>query len=116
MGKETEFMHWVQMEASQMGGRLFRNNVGLYLSLDGMRKVKAGLCKGSSDLIGFFPKEITKNDVGKVYAIFTAIETKAKRGKLSKVQENFIKLVQKNGGIAGEAKNLKEFWGIMNGF
>ncbi len=62
--------------------------------------------KGSSDLIGYTPVEITAAMVGKTIAVFTAIETKkSKNGKTSADQLNFIKQVKDAGGIAGVANS-----------
>ena len=86
--------------------RLFRNNTGALLDMQG-RLVKFGLCKGSSDLIGFKSVTITPDMVGQKIAIFSAIEVKDK-GKATVDQKNFINIVQKAGGFAGGAKNVND--------
>ena len=86
--------------------RLFRNNTGALLDIKG-RLVKFGLCKGSSDLIGFKTITITPDMVGKEVAIFSAIEVKDK-GKATVEQKKFIDIIQNAGGIAGVAKNVNE--------
>ena len=86
--------------------RLFRNNTGALLDMQG-RLVKFGLCKGSSDLIGFKPVTITPDMVGQKIPIFSAIEVKDK-GKTTVDQKNFINIVQKAGGFAGVAKNVND--------
>ena len=86
--------------------RLFRNNTGALLDMQG-RLVKVGLCKGSSDLIGFKSVTITPDMVGQKIAIFSAIEVKDK-GKATVDQKNFINIVQKAGGFAGVAKNVND--------
>ena len=86
--------------------RLFRNNTGALLDMQG-RLVKFGLCKGSSDLIGFKSVTITPDMVGQKIAIFSAIEVKDK-GKTTVDQKNFINIVQKAGGYAGVAKNVND--------
>ena len=86
--------------------RLFRNNTGALLDMQG-RLVKFGLCKGSSDLIGFKSVTITPDMVGQKIAIFSAIEVKDK-GKATVDQKNFINIVQKAGGFAGVAKNVND--------
>jgi len=86
--------------------RLFRNNTGALLDIKG-RLVKFGLCKGSSDLIGFKTITITPDMVGKEVAIFSAIEVKDK-GKATDEQKKFIDIIQNAGGIAGVAKNVNE--------
>jgi hypothetical protein len=81
--------------------RLFRNNVGLATTANG-HTIRYGLCKGSSDLIGWTSITITPDMVGKKIAIFTAVELKTKHVKLSPEQANFIAQVNAAGGIAIE--------------
>ena len=74
-----------------------------------MRVIEYGLCKGSSDLIGWKSIEITLDMVGKRVAIFTAIETKRpKNSNTSDEQYNFINTVQAAGGIGLIAKSEKD--------
>jgi len=85
--------------ASAAGARVFRNNVGLFDTKDG-RKIRTGLCVGSSDLIGWTPVQVRPDMVGKKVAIFTALEVKAGRGSATKDQAAFIEAVKNAGGIA----------------
>ena len=86
--------------------RLFRNNTGALLDMQG-RLVKFGLCKGSSDLIGFRSITITPDMVGQKIAVFSAIEVKDK-GKVTVEQKNFINIINNAGGYAGVAKNVND--------
>ena len=86
--------------------RLFRNNTGALLDMKG-RLVKFGLCKGSSDLIGFKSITITPDMVGSKIAVFSAIEVKDK-GKATVEQKNFINVIKKAGGLAGVANNVND--------
>jgi hypothetical protein len=105
--------------------RIFRNNVGTgwqgqagpvkkypdgtsYIVLKNPRPLRAGLCVGSSDLIGWTEKEITPEMVGRRVAIFTALEVKTPTGRASKEQINFIRVVREAGGIAGIARDGEE--------
>jgi len=63
------------------------------------RYFDAGLCVGSSDLIGMKSVTITPDMVGKTMAVFTAIEVKTPTGKISPEQVNFLNMVQKMGGL-----------------
>lgn len=65
------------------------------------RPLDAGLCKGSSDLIGWTPVTITPDMVGTTIAAFTAVEVKTKTGKISDAQTNFINVIKAAGGKAG---------------
>ena len=86
--------------------RLFRNNTGALMDMQG-RLVKFGLCKGSSDLIGFKSVTITPDMVGQKIAGFSAIEVKDK-GKVTVDQKNFINIINNAGGYAGVAKNVND--------
>ena len=95
---ETNILKRVMVKISSVS-RVFRNNVGLFTTEHG-DKIHTGLCKGSSDLIGWVPVEITPGMVGKKVAIFLGIEIKSSRGRASSGQLNFIKQVKGAGGIA----------------
>ena len=95
------------------GCRLFRNNTGAIKDAEG-RLVRFGLCKGSSDLIGFRPTVITPEMVGKTVAVFTAIEVKTPTGKPTPEQVHFIKRVKELGGIAGIARSVEDALAITN--
>lgn len=80
-------------------GRLFRNNVGLFETKDG-RKVRTGLCVGSSDTIGWTELVVTPEMVGKKVAVFTSIEIKTKGTRTTALQRNWLQAVNTAGGIA----------------
>jgi len=63
------------------------------------RAFNAGLCKGSSDFIGFKSMVVTPEMVGTTVAIFLASEIKTKTGKASPEQILFTNMVNKFGGI-----------------
>jgi len=93
---------------------MFRNNVGMAKLKDGGR-MPYGLCKGSSDLIGWSTKRITPDMIGKDIAVFTAIEIKTKRCVVSKEQKNFLVRVMLAGGIAGVARSEDEAVKLLKG-
>ena len=86
--------------------RMFRNNVGAAMVRG--RLVRFGLVKGSSDLIGWTPVEITQDMVGQKVAIFTAIECKAPRGQPTPAQTYFVGRVKMDGGYAGIARSTED--------
>ena len=92
--------------------RLFRNNVGQCQATDG-RVVRFGLCEGSSDLIGFTSVEITPEMVGQRLAVFTAVEVKTPRGRITDAQQKFIDLVNEAGGRAGVARSVEDVENII---
>lgn len=111
--------------------RIFRNNVGTgwqgasvrqwkenghsYMLLKDPRPLHAGLCVGSSDLIGWRIVEVTPEMVGKHVAVFTAIEIKTETGRPTKEQSNFLQVVQMSGGIAGIARSEHEAINMVQG-
>ena len=103
------------LHASQCGSTLFKNNVGKLRDERG-NIVNFGLCKGSSDLIGWTPITNTPDMVGSKIAVFTAVEVKLnKNGKYraTEEQKNFINAVKYNGGYAGVADCKEDFHQII---
>lgn len=93
--------------------RLFRNNTGALKDQNG-RLVTFGLCKGSSDLIGWRTTTITPDMVGQRLAVFVAIEVKDK-GRPTAEQLAFVKAVRDAGGLAGIARGIPEAQAILDG-
>jgi hypothetical protein len=94
---EINIMRGIQMAMTNLGHRVFRNNVGMLPDKNG-QMVKFGLCNpGGSDLIG-----ISKD------GRFLAIEVKIQGKSPTKEQSNFIIMVQKLGGIAFVAHSVEE--------
>ena len=96
---------------------LFRNNVGTAWIGDASklkdgsvlirnpRIFHAGLCEGSSDLIGWRSLTITPEMVGQTVAVFAALEVKSKTGRATAGQKNFCQRVTEAGGFAGIVKS-----------
>lgn len=98
--------------------RIFRNNVGSAwigsskmfnkpttvnvkagdVLIQNARYFDAGLCVGSSDLIGLQAVKITPEMVGTEIAVFVAIEVKLPSGRVQQNQINFLEMVRKLGG------------------
>ena len=104
--EETNILKRVMVAISSVG-RVFRNNTGMFTTENG-DKIRTGLCKGSSDLIGWVPIEITEGMVGKRIAIFIGIEVKSARGRESEQQINFRTQVNSSGGISFVARSAEE--------
>lgn len=102
---ENDLTRLIQSEHT--AGRLYRNNVGAVKTEN--RYIEYGLCRGSSDLIGFTEIIITEDMIGKKIAIFTALEIKNSTGRPSKEQVHFIKKVREAGGISGVVRNLDDY-------
>lgn len=116
--REGDLIKNIQVELSKVGARLFRNNTGQawvgkvlqikavdsgqfkpgsYIALEHARPFHAGLCEGSSDLIGW-------SDDGR----FVAIEVKTKNTRRTDAQRNFIHQVNLAGGIAFFCYSVEE--------
>ena len=106
LSNEAYVQNKIRLAVGSGDDRLFRNNTGALLDMQG-RLVKFGLCKGSSDLIGFRSITITPDMVGQKIAVFSAIEVKDK-GKATVEQKNFINIINNAGGYAGVAKNVND--------
>ncbi len=128
MTTETDTQRLIQLELNTPTGRMWRNSVGAawhgrtFTIVDGRlvsgtaRHVTYGLVPGSSDLIGPQSIEITPAMVGRRVAVFTAIETKTKKGRLSDAQRRFIDTMIELGGIADCARSVEEAIAIVDRF
>lgn len=102
--------------------RLFKNPVGNgwmgkviaekgdTVTLAGARRVAYGLNVGSSDLVGWTSLLITPDHVGRILAIFSAIEVKKPGGRhpVTDEQEKFLAAVRRAGGFAGIARSPEQ--------
>jgi hypothetical protein len=113
---EAAIQTQVRLEASRLGGRLWRNNVGAGVLQDGSF-IRWGLCNDSaqlnkvvksSDLCGIMPVLITPAHVGHMVGRFTCREIKTAgwkyRGTDREVaQAKWIEMINALGGDAGFA-------------
>lgn len=109
---ERVIQNRILLAAGGQGYTLWRQNTGLgwvgdphrqpdgSLLLRHPRPLRAGLCEGSADLIGFKRILITPDLLGQTLAQFAAIEVKAPRGRLSAAQAHFLEFIRAEGGIA----------------
>lgn len=116
---ETDVTNKIMIAMSPLGCVLIKNVRGLFLTLDGKRKVRAGLqADGSSDLIGFKRLKITEAHIGKVLPVFTVVEVKTPEPNKtypSPEQKDFIQFVLDNGGYAGVARSPEDAKKIIFG-
>lgn len=106
--------------------KLFRNNTGTgwtgkmtwvtknKLVIEDPRPIHAGLCPGSSDLIGWKIVTVTEEMVGTKVALFTAVEVKQNIGRASKEQINFMFQVRNAGGVSGVVRDPDEARKLLN--
>ena len=117
---ETTIQREIMKAVSATGARIFRNNTamgwvghrnevrdsasGLFVTIRNPRPLHAGLCVGSSDLIGW-----TAN------GRFLAIEVKTATGRITEDQENFIAAVIRAGGVAGVVRSVEDALTLLEG-
>ena len=100
---ESEIQHAIRVALGKLPDvRMFRNNVGV-ADVRGA-KVRFGLAKGSSDLIGFIRHEID----GIRIARFVSLEVKTETGKTTEEQDLWIKLVRAFGGFACVVRSVDD--------
>lgn len=114
--RESDIQNAIMIALSEAGCTVWRNNVGTgwqgrmsrtrmgSVLLDDPRPLHAGLCVGSSDIIG-----ITAD------GRFLAVEVKTKTGRVSDEQQRFIDAVRRKGGVAGVARSVEEALQILAG-
>ena len=123
-----------QIAASKLGARLWRMSVGLAWTGDARkfdktdfvqvnpgdvlirnaRPYKSGVT-GMSDGIGFMPRVVTLDMVGKPIAQYLAVEDKTGTGRPTEEQSAFIRMVRSFGGLAGVARSDDEVRAICEG-
>jgi len=112
---ETDIQNSIRIAVSATQRAMaLRNNTGLFLTLDGSRKVQAGLGKGTSDLIGLVEHVIRPEDVGRKVGLFLAIEVKTAAGGARAEQKLFLKAVVTRGGIGGIARSASDAESLVN--
>lgn len=90
---------WRQNVGTGWAGKAQRLDDGSVLIRDA-RPLHAGLCRGSSDLIGIRKVTITAEMVGQSVAQFVALEVKQPGKYPTPEQRNFIEFVSSHGGLA----------------
>jgi len=119
---EADIQRDIMLEATRLGHRLFRNNVGRARYRRGKDEfaVPYGVGGvGGADLIGWTTVRIlyrvieTLNSSDNVrfnpMCRFTAIECKGPRGSLTGEQEQFLSAVREAGGIAGVCRSVSDY-------
>lgn len=99
--KETNIQQLCRIAASDMGAIVWRNNVGKLQDRNG-QWVAYGVCNpGGSDLIGIYKGR------------FLALEVKQPGKSATTVQENFLRAVRQNGGIAGVVRSPEDVRNLL---
>ena len=128
MSAESNLIRRILAEHGRGACRLFRQNVGTGWAgraekischktvavspgdvvVRHARPLHAGLCTGSSDVIGWRTLTITPDMVGQQVAVFVAIEVKTGRGKPTEDQQQFLATVNRMGGDAGVVRSVAD--------
>lgn len=131
MSAETPLMKELQIEASRMGARLFRQNVGRAwvgkaetvkrpkqvmvgpgdVVIRNARAFHAGIA-GMSDLGGWMPVTITPDMVGQKLAVCAQVEVKD-GARPTEEQLRWIAAVNAAGGLAGIARSYDDLRAIL---
>ena len=107
INEHTKLVNEIINELSSLPNiRLFKNTTGY----DKERKIHYGIPKkGGADILGWTIELLSGYDgIFHKRPIITAIEVKTGDAKLTAIQKNFIKQVQKAGGLAGVARSIED--------
>lgn len=96
---ESTIQNLIRLQVVKLGCILMRNNNGMLQDAHG-GYVRYGLGTGTSDLIGW--------TIINGLAIFTAVEVKAPRGRVTKEQQAFVLAITRNGGIGCIARSSED--------
>lgn len=122
---EASIQNRILLALSEAGATVFRQNTGMgYVGevtrlrdgsvlIKNPRPLHAGLCKGSSDIIGMVPVVVTDEMVGQTLARFVAVEVKDARGRPSPEQTRFIDHALAQGAAAGVARSTDDALSII---
>ena len=130
---EHNIMRGIMIAVSKAGARVWRNNVAMAwvgkskrfsaperiavgpgdVVIRQARPLHAGLCVGSSDLIGGTQLVVRPEHVGMTLLVFTGIEIKDVDGRSTPDQKNFCEQINALGGIAGVARSDAEALSLL---
>ena len=130
---ESNVMKRILVKGSHLLATLFRNNVGVGwvgkpirvskstmmlvqpedVLVKNARPLHAGLCSGSSDIIGYMSVAVTPPMIGRKIAVFVALEVK-ENAKPTPEQINFIERARTAGAIAGIVHSPEEAEALIN--
>lgn len=121
---EVDVQRQILLALGRGDSRVFRQNVGIgwagklvnkstsrsgfTVTLANARPLHAGLCVGSSDIIGWHSFVILPEHVGCKVAVFLANEVKSARGPERDEQEKFRNAVIQAGGIAAVVRSVED--------
>jgi hypothetical protein len=104
---ETALLRSLLIRASDLGVRLFRNNVGKLQDRRGTW-VAYGLHEGSPDLVGWTTIEVTPEMVGCRLAVFVGVEAKSADGRVRPAQRAFLDALARAGAVCGVVRSTDD--------
>lgn len=131
---ESDIVKLIMLQATRMGARLLRNQVGMaymanrartlqrgetYTARGGetilfdCRKAVTGLGKGSPDLVGWSPMVVTPEHVGRSLAVFAGVEVKRPGQKPRPDQQQWLDMLASQGALAGCATSPEDLNHIL---
>lgn len=130
---EADFMRRLQMKATQLGARLFRQQVGMGwvgkhqritkpdvvsvrpgdVVIRNARPFHTGV-EGMSDLGGWVPVVVTPDMVGQTVAVYAQAEIKL-NARPTKEQIAWVDAVNKAGGRAGIVRSEQDLADVLSG-
>lgn len=104
--KERNIQNSIRLECSNGDTRLFVNDVGV--AEVGGRKIRYGLCNGSTDLVGVHTITVTGEMVGREVGVAVFAEVKTPTGTVKPHQQSFMNQMTKMGCIVGVVRSVSD--------
>ena len=113
---EADIQADIMIEATRLGHRLMRNNVGVArYKRDGREyAVPYGVGgEGGSDLIGLTRVKALVGNKSMELAVFTVVEVKSQRGRVTPEQQQFIDAIRASGGLAAVCRSVEAYRALV---
>lgn len=118
---ERALLRTLLIYASELGARLFRNQVGSYVLAQPDckscqrfgRRLSSGMGVGSPDLIGWRTVTVTPEMVGTRLAVFCGVEVKREDGTPSDAQRAFLGALAQAGAVSGVVRSLGDLEALL---
>ena len=109
--KERNIQNSIRLECSKGDTRLFVNDVGV--AEQGGRKIRYGLCNGSTDLVGVHTVTVTGDMVGQRVGLAVFAEVKTATGTVKPHQQRFMDNMSDMGCIVGVVRSVEDMQKLL---